>query len=396
MGMKSRLGFLILLLFYLTSCQRNQSGNQPVQEAGIDPELLRQAAMEKNRTPHDLFRRINIPFAQAVCNIFEDEVGNMPSVILHGDAHLEQYTVTDHSAGLADFDDAAIGPAILDLIRFGSSIYITCEMQGWTKRREEILNAFLGSYQDALANPELDSTVPKAAERLRTEQLNDRRTFLEWATSLIEPLEPDQESEVRQGIERYIQQMYRRENDFAPGFFEIKTLGRHDLGLGSARTNKVLARIEGPTTSEEDDVILEGKELRDLSVIECVYAPRGDALRVVLAQLRMGKRNDPFLAVVPRGPNESPEDMPFWVQSWTESYSEIRIEESFQNPEEMIELVRDVGIHLAQGHTALANPFDFVLREVQELICTRQNSSVLEAVETLSNQIIAAWDESQH
>jgi Ser/Thr protein kinase RdoA (MazF antagonist) len=42
-------------------------------------------------------------------------------VNLHGDAHLEQFAVTDASFGLIDFDDAVGGPAVIDLLRFGVS-----------------------------------------------------------------------------------------------------------------------------------------------------------------------------------------------------------------------------------------------------------------------------------
>lgn len=42
----------------------------------------------------------------------------LPSGAVQGDAHLEQFVVTDDDFGLADFDNAGYGPAIVDLVRY--------------------------------------------------------------------------------------------------------------------------------------------------------------------------------------------------------------------------------------------------------------------------------------
>lgn len=82
-------------------------------------------------TPHGYFRFINRQFAGRVCEMFAEDVARLPPVNLHGDAHLEQYAVTEMGYGLADFDDAAVGPAAIDLVRFGVSLRLAGEELGW-------------------------------------------------------------------------------------------------------------------------------------------------------------------------------------------------------------------------------------------------------------------------
>ena len=43
-----------------------------------------------------------------------DTTGGVPLFNLHGDAHLEQYAITDLGRGLTDFDDSSRGPAIVE------------------------------------------------------------------------------------------------------------------------------------------------------------------------------------------------------------------------------------------------------------------------------------------
>jgi len=58
------------------------------------------------------FRFLNADWAAAVCEAFRGELHALPSAILHGDAHLEQYALTATAHGLDDFDDAAHGPSV--------------------------------------------------------------------------------------------------------------------------------------------------------------------------------------------------------------------------------------------------------------------------------------------
>ena len=52
------------------------------------------------------FRAIAEPFKHRTCEAFRDLRWRLPSGAVHGDAHLEQFVVTDEDFGLADFDNA--------------------------------------------------------------------------------------------------------------------------------------------------------------------------------------------------------------------------------------------------------------------------------------------------
>ena len=79
--------------------------------------------------PHGYFRFINIPFSREICRRFENELPSMPSLNLHGDAHIEQYAMTDLGRGLTDYDDSSTGPGLIDLLRFGVFPGIGCAGQ---------------------------------------------------------------------------------------------------------------------------------------------------------------------------------------------------------------------------------------------------------------------------
>ena len=67
-----------------------------------------------------------LAFAARTCYEFRDVRWQLPSVAVHGDAHPEQFVVTDASFGLADFDRAGFGPAIVDLVRYAASVHLAC------------------------------------------------------------------------------------------------------------------------------------------------------------------------------------------------------------------------------------------------------------------------------
>ena len=83
------------------------------------------------------FRAVAEPFKHRTCEAFRDLRWRLPSGAVHGDAHLEQFVVTDEDFGLADFDNAGYGPAIVDLVRYAASLHLACrEMEGGVIRNK--------------------------------------------------------------------------------------------------------------------------------------------------------------------------------------------------------------------------------------------------------------------
>ena len=83
---------------------------------------------------------------------------------LHGDAHVEQYAVTDDSRGLDDFDDSALGPAVVDIVRFLGSLDLVARQKGWLDQRDAFVDAFFRGYERALQSP---AYLPHGAGRRR-------------------------------------------------------------------------------------------------------------------------------------------------------------------------------------------------------------------------------------
>src|SRR5262245_48848938 len=109
---------------------RAQIRPDPSALAGASPELL-------DRLRHDAFayfRFVNRAWTERVCEAFAD-VRDLPTVRLHGDAHVEQFALTQDEWGLDDFDDSARGPAFVDIVRFLGSIDLATRQRGWTSDR---------------------------------------------------------------------------------------------------------------------------------------------------------------------------------------------------------------------------------------------------------------------
>jgi hypothetical protein len=148
--------FFSLLVFLLAICvvlvQQSSAGGRlrpsPTAVASAPTELV-------NRLRADAFtyfRFVNRSWAARVCDAFHD-VSDLPIVRLHGDAHVEQYALTDNAWGLTDFDDSARGPEFIDIVRFLGSIDLATRQRGWTSDRDALWDRFFAGYRAGLANP---------------------------------------------------------------------------------------------------------------------------------------------------------------------------------------------------------------------------------------------------
>ena len=144
-------------------------------------------------TPHTYFRFVNVAFAAETCNLFSDVLEQMPEVNLHGDAHIEQYTVTNLGRGLSDFDDCTRGKAVIDLVRLGASLLIAARERNWGAEEERFLSEFLRGYKDALRGERVDMLTPELVTRIRASFSWDHAGALRQANALIDqqPLPKD-------------------------------------------------------------------------------------------------------------------------------------------------------------------------------------------------------------
>ena len=228
---------------------------------------------------HDYFRFINVLFAGEVCCRFDAVMATLPTVNLHGDAHIEQIAKTPGGTGLGDFDDSASGPPVIDLVCFGVSIELTLAQLGWAGESTSALDHFLDGYRAGLRGapaPPPPQVVVRIGEGIESEE----GSFLEWAESRMGAVSGDDRSEAEEAYMRYVALMLDIHPDWEEARFALKRWGLlSEGGIGSATTKRYLARIEGASLAAEDGVIIEAKELRDLQGVPCVIAQRTSCTR---------------------------------------------------------------------------------------------------------------------
>jgi hypothetical protein len=317
-------------------------------------------------------------------------------VHLHGDAHLSQYayTLTDH--GLDDLDDSISGPVALDVVRFLGSVDLAARARGWTDQRESLLDEFFRGYRAALRDRDYEPPVPSYVWRMRerlVEHPSGDVAFLAWAESLMEPVQEVDDQGIEEGRLRLAELIASQRPELPPFFLEPKRIGWLRMGVGSALTPKLLLRCEGPTRADEDDFLLEARELSHLDQVSCVdTAHSGQAVRVLEGYGRIGRIRHDIIVVVPGPPDPDPESREWWARSWEPSYRELRLDELL-SPEELSEVVHDAAGQLGNGHgwTADDDPGEALRARNLEWL-ERMEPRMRTVALQLTEDLLEAWE----
>jgi len=344
------------------------------------------------RGPHGYFRFINEIFAEEVCVRFRDDLGWIPNGNLQGDAHLENYAITERGRGLTDFDAATMGPVVLDLVRFGVSIHLASRANGWEEEAERIVHSFFSGYRAALEDPGLTSPPPELVSRIRARFTTDREHTLAAQETLMKPLEVSREN-FKRGIEQYLDQMAEQYPELPPHFFEIKNAGRLKIGIGSALDEKYLFQVEGPTKAHEDNVVLEMKEVRDLHEISCILLSGASPERPILMQARLAYQPYRYAGFIIFALSKGDErDKTFWVHEWADHYHELSIRTSFQTVADLHDIAYDAGVQLGLGHPkSIADSYSDHLRGRLLITVAELQERLDQTIADLTQQTIAAW-----
>ncbi len=388
----------LLSILMLAAC----GAPKPVEEAApaveVNPLLVDPASRDFSanpkllerilRDPHGYFRFINVPFSREVCRRFGSDLVGTPSFNLHGDAHVEQYATTDLGRGLTDFDDSSTGPAIVDLARFGVSLYLATDQAGLGGDSDAIFDRFLAGYRAALDDPEIEVPEPNLAARKRQKFKYDREAYFRFIDSLMEPVPEEEARGLEQSLGPYVEVMLEESPELPADFFLVEGVGYLRQGIGSALDIKYLARVRGATPEPLDDVVLEIKQVRDLTDIDCINVGAGsDPFRVLIGQARIATEPYKYLGYARfRGHT-------FWVHAWVENFSEIDIEDDLTDPEEVMEMAYDVGVQLGRGHVkAIAQPLDLQLRREQMRLIDRDAEKIKASCRELASLAVDAWE----
>ena len=359
-------------------------------EFSQNPKLLKRIL----RGPHGYFRFINEIFAEEVCVRFRNDLSWIPNGNLHGDAHLENYAITEQGRGLTDFDDATIGPVVLDLVRFGVSIHLACRANGWEEKAEPIVHSFFSGYRAALEDPGLTIPPPKLVSRIRARFTTDRGQTLAALETLMQPLGVSRE-EFKREIEQYLDQMAEQHPELPPHFFEIQNAGRLKMGIGSALDEKYLFMIEGPTKARKDNVVLEIKEVRDLHEISCILLSEASPVRPILMQARLAYQPYRYAGFVIFALSKGDErDKTFWLHEWANHYHELSIRTSFQTAADLHDIAYDAGVQLGLGHPkSIADSYSDHLRGRLLITVAELQEKLDRTISDLTQQTIAAWQQ---
>ncbi len=378
----------ICVVLVLQSSARGQLRPSPTAVASAPAELVDRLRADA----FTYFRFVNRSWAARVCDAFRD-VSDLPIVRLHGDAHVEQYALTDNEWGLTDFDDSARGPEFIDIVRFLGSIDLATRQRDWTRDRDALWDRFFAGYRAGLTDPAYRPPEPDIVRVLRGQEQRNRAAFLSWGESQMEPMPAAASKSVVEGMEAFERFIRLERSDLGSGYFAVKRAGWLRMGVGSTAIRKVLVRVQGPTNEDDDDELVEAKEVANLDGVSCLAeSTAAPALRVVDATRQLGRLKHDILAIgptllIPAAADRAEHWRNWWVSNWEASYREVRIED-VRSVEDLGDIVYDSGVQLGAGA-----PTDVSARNQAVSAVMRLEGRMRRETSTIVEELLAGWRE---
>ena len=336
-----------------------------------EPESLERAApelIERLRAdPYNYFRFVNRSWIARVCDDFGRDLEGLPVIRLHGDAHVEQFALTQDAWGLDDFDDSASGPAVVDIVRFLGSVDLVARRRSWQQDRDRLFDRFVEGYKQGLIEPDHSPPRPDIVRRLRPATPATRAALLTWGESKMQPLAGASMKAVAAGMEAFAQIMLRERPDLGPEYFRLVRAGSIQSGVGSAVTPKIMIRVRGPSDDPADDELLESKKIGDLGGLSCLKTPIvNPTLRIIDGSKQLGRLKYNILAagpelMVPEVMARGERLQDWWIRSVDPSYSQVRLTD-LRSVADLAAIVYDAGVQLGAGRlrdrTVLLSSYD--------------------------------------
>ncbi len=304
-------------------------------------------------SPHRYFRFVAREFEARTCFTFRDVRWQLPVIAVHGDAHLEQFVVTRDTYGLEDFDQSGYGPAVVDLVRYASSIELACKQAQFPCDANKAIARYFDQYRDALDRASPPGPAPSVVQRVRMKAPQDRGAWLSWVDSQMIALDSVEEARTRRSWAAFRDLQRSVLPDRPAEFYDVVKAGELKMGVGSALERKMLFRIRGPSGDPADDVVLEARSGDLTESSGCVWRPKhGTALHVLLFMSLLGPRMPDVIGFVSF--DRAPDNRPFWVQSWNPGYAELALAD-IRSQAELEELASHAAHQLA-GHFWIVFP----------------------------------------
>ncbi len=324
--------------------------------------------------PFTFFRGTNHLFVRSWPELRPPEVG--PEILICGDLHLENFGVYRTSAGdfrydINDFDDAAVGPCSLDLVRCTTSIFLAAER--WMLTPTEATGmalAYLERYRqavrDAVAAGDVGEVAPKSGEgpvwkllgstavATQSELLDRNTKHRDVGRPVLRRTKNHREvsrkrlEAIRDAIEGYGRSREK------PDAFRVHDVTMRIAGVGSLGVRRYLALVEG-------DGPPDGYRLIDIKQCEPSPVPGGteapqpdwggnDALRVVRAETALQGHPAAGLDVLPLGSRS------YRMREMIPEENRTSLERFRKQPRKLRLAVETAGILTAWSHLRGARP----------------------------------------
>ena len=367
-GLRQRRQWAILLALMSVSVIGAAPGSQLLRAPPHSLEDAPLKLIERLRAdPYAYFRFVNRSWIARVCEVFRKDVEELPVVRLHGDAHVEQFAVTNDAWGLDDFDDSARGPAVIDIERFLGSIDLVARQRSWEKDREKLFDRFVEGYKRGLIEPEHVPPPPDIVARLRGQAPVNRAAFLAWGESKMQPLAEESMKAVLAAAEAFARVMRRERPDLAPEYFRVIRAGWVQSGVGSAVIPKIMVRVRGPSDDSADDELLESKKIGDLDGLPCLNTSTVQpTIRIIDGSKKLGRIKYNILAagpelVIPEVMARGERLQDWWIRSLDPSYRQVSLRD-LQAVSDLFAIAYDSGVQLGAGRlqdqTVLLSVYD--------------------------------------
>jgi uncharacterized protein (DUF2252 family) len=288
---------------------------------GRNPELLK---LKYKAMRHDIFS-----FYRGTCHLFYEDfpknspLNVAPPVWICGDLHLENFGSYKGDNRLVyfdinDFDEAVIGHASWDLVRFITSVIVAAStLEVDESESLHLCNKFLNAYTNTLVKAQARTVERETAQGLVKDLLEslknrDRQDFLDKHTQnkkgkrrlvidnehIIEATEAQQEK-VRELLNNW-KKFTHQDSDF----FKILDIQHRIAGTGSLGTERYAILVEGKG-SPDRNYLLDFKQAQNSSLQPYLTLPQpqweSQAARVVAIQQRMQGTPPALLGVIVDG-----------------------------------------------------------------------------------------------
>lgn len=220
---------------------------------------------------------------------------SLGDVWLQGDLHIGNLGVLSTDADLQfydlnDMDEAALGPWLWDIRRLATSHYLTAlELGLSTSKADEVLSRSLLAYVEALAQfsgsddeldeqltadtarGEIQELLEKAAQQSQLallEQYTDGAGGFTSAGGDLQPVSASLFQATQEQMPLFVASL-PQEVRKSSSYYNIKDMARRlNAGVGSLPAYRYYVLLEGKSTDDDDDRILDLKEARESSVTQ--------------------------------------------------------------------------------------------------------------------------------